>query len=926
MFLQAIRILLLLLSYVGFTQEVSLSFSLIDELHSTDITNATVKISNNDCNGNVSIDGVYLVNCLIINGEHELLITHPDYKLIRMHIIVNKGVRKIDLGQLSMKPLLENLRTEFTLIDNLDELLSEEEDKSSQTLLSSGKDQFWNSVAFHWRGAFFRPRGLDSEENTILINGVKMNSFFNGRFAWGTISGLNAMMRSQQTTLYTDANPYDFGGMQGTNTFQFGAQRFRKGAYVSLSNTNSTYQGRLIANYNTGVTAKGWAFSGLLSSIYGEEGYIEGTTFKQVGGLFSVYKELTTKHQLNATLYFTPNSRGRSTAITNEIIQLKERQYNPLWGKQGDKIRNSRVRTISAPTITLNHHWQPNRSIEVQNNILFQHSKISSSRIEFNGKSISGDGQTFIGTSQNPDPTYYQKLPSNFLQLGGEDFEKAFLAQQFLVDEGQLNWNLLYQQNTELPLSAFILYSDVNEDQTIAVNSLGQIQINDHLNLQYKIAYQNYNSQNYAVVNDLLGGRGYLDIDAFEEGTRAQSDLRNQNRIVGVDDIFKYNYKINASRFTSFAQFNYSLKRSNMFVATEVQSFSVSRTGLFENGLFPGIKSLGKSNPYSTFTTKLKGGLTYNINNKWYAQVQGLFGTTPPSIRKIFVNSRQNNDLVKDLKNLYQFSIDVSLKYQYEKWRLRVSAYHIEQKDDASVRFFFTEDIAGLGRQNNSEFVQQTITGIETQRQGIEFGINYDLTSTLKINASGSYGKHLYNNNAKLQLSADSFNTPLDLGEVRLKNYRLANGPQQAYGLGFTYRDPKFWWFNTQLNYLDDISISISEILRTNSFATDVDGQPILEYDETRARELLQQEQLPGYFLWNATGGKSWKIDDYYIGFTLGIQNILNQFYKTGGFEQARRGNFSSLNAERNQQFPLFGNRYWVGRGTTYYLNMYLRF
>ena len=926
MFLKSISILLFFNCIVSYSQEVQISVLLKDETDLSFIENAEINIENvhfhidGDSNGNYVLTGAFTI------GRYTLKIKHQDYEQLSVMIDVTQTSQKIIVGQLLMKPLSGTVNSEFALIENLDELLSEDEDQLNQTLLSSGRDQFWNSVAFQWRSAFFRPRGLGSEENSILINGVKLNSFRNGRFSWGTISGLNAMLRSQETTLYMNANPYDFGGLQGVNAFQFEANRFRKGGYLSLSNTNSTYQGRIIANYHTGVTKKGWAFSGLLSGSYAAEGYIDGTSFEHAGGLLSAYKALTKSHQLNFTAYFTPNTRGRNTALTNEVIRLKGRQYNPFWGKQEDRIRNSRVRTIAAPSILLSHSWQPNRKIEIQNTVFYQREKVGSSRIEFNGRRLSAGGQSFIGTSQNPDPTYYQRLPSFYLQEGDEDFEKAFLAQRFLENDGQLNWESLYQRNQELPNSAFVLYSDVNEDNLFAMHSLGQIQLGDKLALQYKLAYQNLKSENYAQVDDLLGGNGFLDVDAFETGDKAQSNLQQPNRIVGVGDIFRYHYTLNANRLTAFSQVNYQANRLDLFGAIALQQFSTSRAGVFENGLFPGADSLGDSEEYSTLTSKFKGGITYNINNKWYAQLSALVGNTPPSLNKVFLNPRQNNQLVENLKNLNQLSVEASFRYQYERWKLRLSGYHIDQKDDTSVRFFFTEDIAGLGREDNSEFVQQTITGINTRRQGVELGLNYELTNTLQLNLAASYGKHWYTNNAQLKLSADSFEQNLDLGDVRLRNYRLANGPQQAYGIGFTYRDPKFWWFNTQLNFFDDIYISISELLRTDSFATDIDGQPITNYNADRARVLLKQEQLPNYFIWNATGGKSWKLKDYYVGCTLGVQNILDTFYKTGGFEQSRRGNFNTLNAERNQEFPLFGNRYWLGRGATYYLNMYVRF
>jgi hypothetical protein len=115
--------------------------------------------------------------------------------------------------------------------------------------------------------------------------------------------------------------------------------------------------------------------------------------------------------------------------------------------------------------------------------------------------------------------------------------------------------------------------------------------------------------------------------------------------------------------------------------------------------------------------------------------------------------------------------------------------------------------------------------------------------------------------------------------------------------------------------------------LRSDAFTTDIDGQPFNDYDPTEARALLQQEDFGDYILVNAVGGKSWKIDDYFVGFFITINNIFDEEYKTGGFEQSRTSNFRSLQEDVNRENGrVFGPRYFYGNGTTYYANVYVRF
>ena len=76
----------------------------------------------------------------------------------------------------------------------------------------------------------------------------------------------------------------------------------------------------------------------------------------------------------------------------------------------------------------------------------------------------------------------------------------------------------------------------------------------------------------------------------------------------------------------------------------------------------------------------------------------------------------------------------------------------------------------------------------------------------------------------------------------------------------------------------------------------------------------------------NLVGGKSWKVDDYYIGFFASINNLFDTTYKSGGFEQARAANYRELRDDKQLDTRVFGNKYWYGRGTNFFLNLYLRF
>jgi len=212
---------------------------------------------------------------------------------------------------------------------------------------------------------------------------------------------------------------------------------------------------------------------------------------------------------------------------------------------------------------------------------------------------------------------------------------------------------------------------------------------------------------------------------------------------------------------------------------------------------------------------------------------------------------------------------------------------------------------------------------------GVELGIEAQVLPTLKLKAAASVGQYTFTNNPNLYLRSDDFDGALRFGDgtTNLKDLHVAGGPERAFQLGFEYRDPDFWNIGLTTNYFSNAYIDVSNLARSANFVTDGDGLPINDFDAGVARGLLQQQQFDDYFLVNITGGKSWRVDDYFLGFFATINNVLDQQYVTGGFEQSRNATFRNVRDDQaRENGPVFGPRFFFGNGTTYYINFYVRF
>ncbi|WP_106793680.1 TonB-dependent receptor [Aquimarina sp. Aq78] len=937
-------------------QQTGLKGKVIDAISGVNLEKVTASIKETKVTVLTNSFGEFdFRNTMLPIGEQVLILSKQGYITKRFPIIINEGnvlnLKKIDL-QFDFNTEQQHIGT----ISLSDHELDEDNDVSFSVsgLLQSTRDVFLTAAAFDFSSTFFRPRGLGNENGKVLINGIEMNKFSNGRPQWSNWGGLNDVQRNQEFSLGISENDYTFGDLLGTSNIIMRASKYRKGGKISYAISNRSYQGRVIGTYNSGITAKGWAFSVSVARRYGKEGFVEGTLYDSNSFFVSIEKKLGRKHSLNLTGFYTPNRRGRSTAITNEVFNLKGNKYNPNWGYLDGKIRNSRERKIEEPVFMINHYWNISKNSLLQTNIAFQAGKIANSRIDNGGSDLilgPNGQQTYIGGGRSADtnPVHPDNMPSSFLENPNPtplDYQNAFLAQQNLINDGQLNWDDLLQTNQQNAQkgnnSTYILYEDRTDDTQLSGNMILNSQLNKHITLNAAIGYKNLKSQNFAEVTDLLGGTGFLDIDVFalssigstpsELSNRAQSDLRNSNRIVGVGDRYDYNYEIEASAIKGFLQGQFKLKRVNFFLGGTFSQTSYQRNGLFENGYFPGNASYGKSEALNFMNYGIKAGTTFTVNGHHFIKLQGAYFNKAPTIRNTFANARQNNSTVAQLLGEAQESekiqsVDGSYIFRSSKIKARLTGYYTKVMDATNISFFFTEAISG----SDVGFVQEILTDIDKRYIGGEFGIEYQITPTIKIKGAAAVGSFVYDNDPDLVLTSTSevfsdIQGVRSFGKSALEGYHISGGPQRAGQLGLEYRDPDFWWFGATTNYFSNAYINISPFARTTNFYQDTDGLPFNDYDENIAKHLLQQEQFKDYFLVNAIGGKSWRIKKYYIGFFASISNILDQKYKTGGFEQARSANYRLALEESQRDTPVFGSKYFYGFGTSYYLNVYVRF
>ena len=909
---------LLLASFLGVNGQNKLNGIVVDNDSEKPLQGVLVKIKNTIKNETTDLNGHFLIKDFQ-NGKSILEVKFSGYET--QNIPIELLGETLDLGVISLfKNLSED--QDLSLITITDDELNNDVSSADNIsgLLQSSMDIFLRTAAFEFSSSFFRVKGLDSGNGKVLINGIEMNKIYDGRAQWGNWGGLNDVLRNQEFRSGLTPSDVTFGGLLGSKNMNTRASEQRPGTRVSYSSSNRSYQHRFMATHSTGTLKNGWAFTFSGSRRAGNEGFNDATSYNAYSFFTSIDKKITDNSSVSFTGIFTPNRRGKSSPNTQEVYDLKGIKYNDYWGFLNGKQTNSRIKEVSEPILMLNHYWDISEKTSINTNIAYQFGKIGNSRIDYNA-------------GANPSPTYYQTLPSYFLR--NEDYKNAYETQQNFLNKGQIDWTRIFDANTTNANAglenAYVLYEDRNDDKLLTVNTILSKEINSHILINGKVGFKRLQSQNFAEVIDLLGGGGYLDIDPFgATEDEKQNNLLNPNRLVGKGDVFKYNFNLNSTIISSFAQAQFNYNKVDFYAAVRFSNTMHQREGLYKNGGFSDT-SLGKSTEQKFTNYGIKSGITYKITGRHLVDINAAYLTTAPTIRNTFSNSRENNNVVFDLQSEKTFSTDISYVFRNPIITSKLTAYYSSIKDVTEISFYFADGVGG----DNTAFVQEILSGINKKHLGLEFGLEAQVTSTFKLKGAASIGQFTYDNNPNLVLTTEADSESLsagfvdgfkDFGETNLKNYKLAAGPQNAYSFGFEYRDPDYWWLGATVNFFSNTFIDVSPLNRSKNFYLDDDGLPFLDYNTSIAKELLTQEKFKDYSVVNLVGGKSLKIKDYYISVFATVNNLLNKTYKSGGFEQGRNANYRQLKEDKALDKPIFGSKYWYGRGTTYFLNVSISF
>ena len=606
------------------------------------IEGATITLANQGYSTTTNDEGRFSFTYLEAIDEEVIIEANGFMSDIVLTQLVQNQVT--DLGDIILQAdLLAEVKEEVLL--NLNEMDLNDDEGKSQSVSSSAsasQDVFNSTVSFAWSNARYRNRGYEQTYEQNYIQGLSFNSAERGQFNFSAMGGLNDATRYKEVVEGIEANNFSFGSVgQATNYLQ-SATNYAQGWKVGLAGTNRNYKGAARATYSSGLMENGWAFAAQLAWRYSPyidvKGQIgEGITYSSIGYFLTAEKRWGDDMRLSLITFGAPTMRGQSAALTQETYDLTNQynktswghnNYNPYWGYQDGKMRNSRIVHSYDPTAIASFDWKINEENQLKVAAGYHYSFYSNSALTFYN-------------APDPRPDYYRNLPSA-LWDGQIDKNGNFIYQdangkplgnggmingsyvgpsinddtyQALVDlwtsrdnkATQIDWDALYAANYANNVNnpdgsaRYIIERRHNDIQEAVANANYRNTSVDHLTTTVGLELKASQGIHYKSVDDLLGGNQWIDVDPFAERdikelatniglTQAdienvkQNDLRNPNAAIDKKGRFGYDYRINMMNAKLWAQNEWSWNALDLYYALQVSYSSMQRTTDMLNG------------------------------------------------------------------------------------------------------------------------------------------------------------------------------------------------------------------------------------------------------------------------------------------------------------------------------------------------------
>jgi hypothetical protein len=748
-------------------------------------------------------------------------------------------------------------------------------------------------------GVRFRPRGYENRYLGYEVNGAELFDPTDGFPYWNLLSAIQVGPNARADVQGLAAEVSGVGSLDGITSLSTADRYIPRGNRLSYARTNRTYSDRVTGS--SGVEVAGWTIRTGLNVRTGKDGFVEGLETRRYSLSVSLGRDFN-GHTLNLLAVGYQGTQGVRSAVTQEVYDLiGDPYYNPNWGLQNGRVRNSRSREYTQALALLSYSGRLDERWTLRSSV--------SIVLDRNAYTLPAwyDAPT-------PYPDYYRYLPDFYVNPKVADaLREAWKRRDPAI--ARIDWTSLHEVNryhtdaNGIPRSHYILKDLVTAKRNLEFASSILFRPDSRLDIRGGIRLRSDHSDNYSRMNDLLGGSYWLDIDQYlldDEyyGDLYQNDMRNPDRAVFEGQRFGYSYRMRSTTLKAWGAVDYRTLRWSAFVAAEAGKIAFQREGLYEKEMFPGDLSYGPSEKVGFPQYRLKVGVFYHFSLRHRIGMQAVTGTQAPLIRNVFVAPSYRNETLPGRKPVGITGAEALYQWISPQFSMSLTGYYTRFSGENEIRNFY-DDIDG-------RYMNLALTGIDKSHIGMEWGVEWNVTPRLSLSGVLSAGFFQYANDPRVTLYRDSDGEILLSDAVALlSGYRLSGTPQQAAMMMLNYRTRDSWRFEVSIRHAAHNYVSMNP-LRRMSRALDLAGSP-----EAR-REMAAQERLDDAVLLSLSVGKTFRLPNgHRLGFWVHGDNLLDdRTIRYSGYEQWR---FSRTSDGAGRTLRPFPSKYYYAYGINYY-------
>ena len=655
----------------------------------------------------------------------------------------------------------------------------------------------------------------------------------------------------------------------GGEEFSFNAAPDDRTAYAAAGFATRGYLASVRASVTT-VFKSGWSLAAAVEGRTGRDLHVDGVFTNRADLSLRLTKRWTDDNSLTIIATASPSMRGLRSASSEEAFGLRgDNLYNPSWGWQNGRQRNSRIRREMVPLAAVTYDGRAGDATKVTISLAAEAGTQSTSSLGWYG-------------TRTPLPDNYRYMPSYFTDAESAD-RMTDAWRRGDTRYTQVDWDELYEENRLAGGEALYAVEErVHRITSLSMAAGAVTQMGDALTVRYGIRAGYSSDRYYRRMRDLMGASYLTDLDYYivdddTYSSYSQNDMRHPDRRIGEGDRFGHDYALRSMSASAYASAEYHSGRFDMRAAARLGEMSVHRRGYFEKEIFPGNGSYGKSakSRFTTYGATLTLGYAFTPRRRIWLSLRG--SAEAPDAGDLYWNPQYNNLTVSRTPLTKQLGIDLGGRLLSERVKMEVSLFATVSRDGIRTLRYY-DDLSYT-------FCDMFASRIDMLTVGAEAAAEVKVSRRWRISLAAAAMRCKYAGDPVIDIIADANNsTVASSSRSHMGGCTPGGVPQLSAAAGVDYYSPRGWSFTLSAGWLGARYAEPSLLRRTERMAYQGSSSP-----ESFAA-IVNQERLDDALNVDFAVAKRWYTGDTSrLTVMLSVRNLLGTRDTVGSAYESQR-------------------------------------